>query len=226
MPIDQQTPGLPAVIRAALDARMMDVHTGIPGRIETYDASKLQASVQIEVRQARYDENGDRVPDRLPVVCNVPVIFSGGGGSRLTFPVKRGDQCWLMFSEASLDRWGERGGDVDPVYDRRHHIASAVCLVGLSDFGHARAAHATATVLEGDDVRIGDANAALLALKSDVENLRAYVYAQFQATLGHTHTVSGAATVAITAVAFNPPVGAPPTVLPNSVVGTTKAKGT
>lgn len=224
MPIDQQSPGLPAVLRAALDARMVDVHTGIPGHVETYDASKLRASVQIEVRQARYDEAGERVPDRLPVVCNVPVLFVGGGGSRLTFPVKRGDQCWLMFCEASLDRWGERGGDVDPEFDRRHHISSAVCLVGLSDFGHAKAAHATATVLEGDDVRIGDDSGGALATKADIDALRQYIDDQFGGLAGHTHTVDVTHAVTLKTTPAAAP-GGDTSGVPHAA-GTTKTKAT
>lgn len=199
MPINQQTPGLPAVIRAAIDARMVEVHTHLVGHIESYDPAKCRATVQLELRQAHYAEDGARVPAQVPPLVNVPVMFAGGGGSRLTFPVKRGDQCWVEFCEASLDRWDERGGDVDPADDRRHHLSDAVCWVGITDKSRAKPAHATAAVLEGADVRLGDsATAALLALKSDVQALTTYLRKQFDGTLGHVHATPSGPTTTIT----------------------------
>lgn len=135
--LNQQSPSLGAVIAEAIEARLVDVHTHLPGRVESYDAVTQRCSVQIDLRQARLIEDGSRVADRLPVVNNVPVAFGRGGGFRTTYPLKRGDGVWLSICEGSLDLWKPRGGDIDPVDDRRFHLSDAIAIVGIADFGHA-----------------------------------------------------------------------------------------
>ena len=161
------TPDLATVLRAAIAAKLKSVRVGLPGRIESYDPGTLTCSAQPLVLEGYLDETGQRQTERLPVVNGVPVVFVGGGGARLTFPVRAGDTCWLMFASSSLDRWVALGGEVDPADDRRHHHSDAVAIVGLSDAASARAAHASATVLEGTDIRLGDPAAVDAALRGD-----------------------------------------------------------
>jgi hypothetical protein len=137
VPIDQEIPSLGAVIAAAFEARLVDVHTHLPGRIESYDAATQRASVQVELRQARYEPDGARVADRQPVIPDVPVLMSGAGEFRTTYPLQRGDQVWLEFSEGALTLWKPRGGDVDPVDDRRMDLSDAVAVVGLRSANNA-----------------------------------------------------------------------------------------
>lgn len=148
---NQQTLSLGALIAAAIDARLVDVHTHLPATIETYDAATQSCSVQVELRAAFFDELGDRVPARLPVINNVPVAFARGGGFRTTYPLKRGDRVWLEFCEASLDRWKPRGGDTDPGVDRRFNLSDAVAVTGVADFGHPLASAPTDRMSIGSD---------------------------------------------------------------------------
>lgn len=131
--LDQQAPSLGAVIAAAIDARLVNVHTHLPARIESYNAATQRCSVQIELRQGRFLEDGSRVADRIPVISDVLVKFEGGGGYRTTYPLQRGDQVWLEFSEASLALWKPRGGDIDPADDRRMQLSDALAVTGLRD---------------------------------------------------------------------------------------------
>mgnify|MGYP001598570249 CR=1 FL=1 len=131
--LDQQAPSLGAVIAAAIDARLVNVHTHLPARIESYDAAQQRCSVQVELRQGFFGETGERTGLKLPVIPDVPVKFEGGGGFRSTYPLQRGDQVWLEISEASLALWKPRGGDVDPIDDRRMHLSDAIAVTGLRD---------------------------------------------------------------------------------------------
>jgi hypothetical protein len=170
--MSNQTPSPDTVIRRAIAAALKYVRVALPGKILEYDRTRLEATVQPLIQERVPTEDGSRAVDRMPAIAHVPVYFVGGGGSRLTFPVKAGDTCEIIFQSSSIDLWLALGGEVDPLDDHHHHITDAVAYVGLSDFAHARPAHATATVLEGDDVRIGDDTAALLALKSDLATLK------------------------------------------------------
>ncbi len=134
--LNQQSPSLGAIIAEAIEARLIDVHTHLPGRIESYDATTQKCSVQIDLRQARFLEDGSRVADKLPVLNNVPVAFGRGGGFRTTYPLRRGDVVWVGFCEGSLDRWKQRGGDIDPSDDRRCDLSDGVVIAGIADFGH------------------------------------------------------------------------------------------
>ncbi len=170
--MSNQSPRLDTVMRRAIQSAVRGMRVSLPGRIEAYDAATGQASVQPLVQDGVVGETGVRLPERLPVVTNVPCVMMGGGGSRLTFPIVAGDECVLLFASSAIDRWLSLGGEVDPRDDRHHHITDAFAIVGISSEPQAVAAHATATVLEGDDIRLGDESAELLALKSDLTTLK------------------------------------------------------
>lgn len=123
---------LPEVIRKALEVFSADLHVGIPARIEKFDASTGLADVKPLVK----DVDPDGVSRSVPVVTNVPVHFPGAGGFRMTFPVKPGDPCFLLFSDRSLDVWLSKGGEVDPVDPRRHALSDAVAILGITDAIH------------------------------------------------------------------------------------------
>jgi hypothetical protein len=132
-----QTIELADLLLAAMDARMAMLFTSMPGRILSYHQDRQAANVQPTVRSSYVSEIGVRIPDPLPMIPSVPVVFLGGGSFRTTYPVAAGDTCLLLFANCSLDRWlAQGGGDVDPGDDRRHYISDAIALVGLRDFRH------------------------------------------------------------------------------------------
>lgn len=169
--MSNSSPSPETVIRRAIRVALRQVRVALPGRVESYDAKTCQADVQPLIMEAQPQPDGSLKTALLPVVPHVPVLFVGGGGSRLTFPVKAGDTCMLVFSSSSLDRWLALGGEVDPQDDRHHHLTDAIAIVGLDDFASVKPAHATATVLEGDDVRIGDDTGTAAALHSELNDL-------------------------------------------------------
>lgn len=166
-----QTPSPETVLKRVIARMLREASTAEPGVIESYDRTTCTVDVQPLLMRVTRGETGDRVVKRAPMVNNCPVLFFGGGGSRLTFPVKRGDTCLLIVSTRSLDRWNALGGEVDPQDNRAHHITDSIALCGLSDSAHAKPAHATATVLEGDDIRLGDDTGGAAGLNSELAAL-------------------------------------------------------
>jgi hypothetical protein len=131
-----RTPTHAEVIRAAVDAALGGVHTAIPGRVTRYVASLQQADVKPLVSGSYLDEDGNRVAAELPVVPNCPVQFASGGGLAFTHPVTVGDYGLLVFSEASLDKWLARSGDVvDPEVDHRFSLSDGIFVPGVLPFG-------------------------------------------------------------------------------------------
>lgn len=144
-------PSYAQVIKAAINARMANVHTCIPGKVTRYDKAKQQADVLPLLKTSYMDEDETRVVISMPVITNVPVMFPGAGAYRVTFPVEKDEPVLLVFSEASLDAWLESGGEKDPGDDARFHLKDAIALVGLRDFAHAWSKAPTDAMTIGHD---------------------------------------------------------------------------
>ena len=131
------TPSTRELISGLVDYALADVHVAIPAIVETYDATRQAVSVQPAIRRAYDDEEGTRTVEQLPIITDVPVIFPGAAGYRMTMPIAQGDTVMLLFSEASMERWltvAGRQGEGDPVDDRRFDLSDAVAIPGLRTF--------------------------------------------------------------------------------------------
>lgn len=126
---------LASVINKGVENRLKDLHTAMPGIIETFDPVTQTASVQPAIMRIFSTDDGEKVittPAALPLLINVPVQYPRGGGFSLTFPVSPGDECLLVFSERALDSWHQFGGVQRPSQRRFHHLSDATAFVGLS----------------------------------------------------------------------------------------------
>lgn len=126
---------LPSVIKQGVLNALKELHTHIPGIIESFDKEKQTASVQPAIKRVFKTTDGvieTLEPIDLPKLINVPVIFSRGGGFSMTFPVKQGNECLIEFCERSIDIWHKDGGIQEPGAKRFHSLSDAVCHVGLS----------------------------------------------------------------------------------------------
>jgi hypothetical protein len=199
--VGDRAPSLAQVLGSAMAAGLAERRTATVGRIVRYDAAKQQADVQPLIRQAYLDEAEGRQVEQLPVVPSVPVLCLGGGGYRLTFPIRAGatdgDTCLLVFADASLDKWlAGTGAEVDPEVDEPS-LADAVAIVGVRPFGAPLASHPTTEATIGKDdgpqihldsslITIGDlAGAQFIALANLVLSELQAIQAQLTA---HTHT--------------------------------------
>jgi hypothetical protein len=113
---------------AALDARVKDLHTCLPGIISKFDPDTQTAEVQPAIKRI-FTETG---AVHLPLCVDVPVCFPGGGDWFFTFPVKAGDECILIFSERCIDGWAIDGEISEPEDYRQHDLSDAVAIVGIN----------------------------------------------------------------------------------------------
>lgn len=116
------------VIRAALESRLLDVHTCLPGTVVTFDPIGQSVNVQPAVKRAIPTSDGETEHEDLPIIHNVPVAFPGGGGYVMRFPITIGDHVWLMFSEAAMARWRTTGQVSEPGDLRRHDLSYACAI--------------------------------------------------------------------------------------------------
>lgn len=109
---------LAELLRTALDSRLLDLHTAMPGTIVLYDSSTQTATVQPGIRRSL-----DDTLETLPSITNVPIAWPAGGGMGLKFPLSVGDSVMLVFSEASFSTWRTSGQVSDPSDESRHSLS-------------------------------------------------------------------------------------------------------
>lgn len=222
------------LLREVIESRLADVHTSIPGRIVSYDASTQTADVEIVVRRAERAESGAVVHEDYPVIQSVPVGWPHGGGYSLQFPLEAGDGVWLVFSEAATAQWratGERSnpGDLD-----RHDISYPIALPCARHDGQPLppGADALLTVPSGGSLSISTDGGApeaiprddhlqaeLQRIQSDLSTLKSAISAGFTA-VGEGGAASGNAAN----TAFQGASGAVPSTPGNTASDTLRAE--
>lgn len=128
---------LTEALQTILRVQKQQVHTAIPGRIVDFDPKLQRAKVEVAIQQYAKVEGGfEKWP--APLLPSVPVLFPRGGGAFITWPLKRGDYCLVIFQERSIDQWCQRGGtQVDPIWRWEHDLSDAVCIPGFYPYPEA-----------------------------------------------------------------------------------------
>lgn len=106
------------------------LRVSMPGIIESFDPIACTCSVQPALKGQVADAMGSFKSEPLPVLVDVPVMFPRGGGCTITFPIKAGDECLVIFSDRCIDFWWQSGGVQEPVDQRQHDLSDAFAIVG------------------------------------------------------------------------------------------------
>jgi hypothetical protein len=114
--------------QAAMEGMMKDVHTCLPGIVQSFNPVNQTAEVQPAIQRV-FTERG---AVNLPLCVDVPVVFPGGGGFFFTFPISAGDECVLVFSERCMDGWAIDGAISEPEDYRSHDLSDAFAFVGVN----------------------------------------------------------------------------------------------
>ena len=122
------TPQLSELLRQALDAILSEIHTCLPGMIESYDKATGLAQVKPLLMKK---VAGEAAPREMGIISGVPVLQPRAGSAFVRLPVAAGSLCLLVFSERSLDAWLSRGGVVDPELNAKFHLNDAIAIPGL-----------------------------------------------------------------------------------------------
>lgn len=152
----------PPSINALLDVLSRDIMKSINcarvGKIIDYDpgvASVRPPTATVQIAQQMVTSiafDGTRTYADYPPLPLVPVIFLGGGNYSITWPIKAGDECLLIFHDRELDNWFTNGAGLPPTTGRLHDIADALCIVGLRSGPRALGGVSTTSVqIRSDD---------------------------------------------------------------------------
>ncbi|MEN4198921.1 Gp138 family membrane-puncturing spike protein [Serratia marcescens] len=129
--IPSQVGGEQNMATALTDDIMSNLRVALPGIIQSFDPETVTCVVQPAVKGYEADDAGKKASLSLPLLVDVPVIFQRGGSVTLTFPVKAGDECLLVFADRCIDFWWQNGGVQEPVDNRMHDLSDAIAFVGM-----------------------------------------------------------------------------------------------
>lgn len=104
---------------------MMEMNCHQVGEIVSFDSGTQTAEVQIKMLKM---QNG--IIKDFPILIDCPCVVLGGGEGRLTFPIKQGDSCLVLFNDRDIDNWYAGGQKMLPRTERKHSYSDAIVLVG------------------------------------------------------------------------------------------------
>ena len=126
----ERNSSLDGTIQTALLSSRSELWTALPGIVQSFDASAVTAVVQPAIMGMNARADGSGKPVKLPLLLDCPVVFPRGGGCTLTFPVKAGDECLVVFSARCIDAWWQSGGIQLPMELRMHDLSDGFVMVG------------------------------------------------------------------------------------------------
>lgn len=196
------SPSLVDVIKDAIDSRLLEVHTGFPATVDSYNAGAGTVDVTPCISRVLRDEDDERIVERMPRMLSVPVLFPGAGGYSITFPIAQGDTVMVMVGEFPLGEW-LANENTDPQDERRHSLAGAIAYPCIRPTSKASANATTdKIVIAGGPVYLGTKNAAEAIPKGNtldnyLSQIDIWLTALFSAYNAHTHSSFGSALVPI-----------------------------
>lgn len=106
----------PLMIKTGIETAIKNLHTCMPGIVEEFDPVTQFAKVNPAIKRIKQD--GSEI--EIPLIINAPVYFMRAGTFSITHPIEKGDECWIHFSERSLDAW-KKFGEIRRPADVRFH---------------------------------------------------------------------------------------------------------
>ncbi|NMZ76621.1 translation initiation factor IF-2 [Pseudomonas nitroreducens] len=120
-----------SVVRLTIEAARSRTWTALPGIIESFDPAAMTCVVQLAIQGQIRDRNGALALVDRPLLTDCPVQFPAGGGCTLTFPVKPGDECLVVFASRCIDSWWQSGGIQAQAEPRMHDLSDGFALLGF-----------------------------------------------------------------------------------------------
>ena len=164
-----QIPTLAQLLKQAIDHRLMDVHTAMIAKVESYDAKKQLVDVVPTLKRRLQNLDAGWVSERLPMLCDIPVSFPRAGGYFISFPIQPGDFVQLIFNEVDIEEW-LLGTEPATACSQRFTLQGAIAIPGIFPQSKALLDADKANLvlgkeqglqihIDGEKIRLGSANA-------------------------------------------------------------------
>ncbi len=120
------SPELALVLQEAIDSALIDVHTGLPGVVQSYNDTTKTCEIEIQTKRMLEKQDGTYASEELPILVNVPISNAGSSEYVTAYALSPGDTGMVMFSETSLDQWRTKGELTSPSDIERHGLSGGV----------------------------------------------------------------------------------------------------
>jgi hypothetical protein len=123
---------LTLLFQAALDGQQAGIWTALPGQYIGAGSKIGTANVQPTVQGRFLNQDGETWGpwQNLPPCQDCPIVFPGGGGAHLTFPLRSGDEGLIVFASRCIDNWWLQGGPQPPAMIRMHDLSDGFFIPG------------------------------------------------------------------------------------------------
>lgn len=118
-------------LQQLMDSVSTNLRVATIGIIESYDPDTMTVSVQPVGEEAFRTPDGKTESSKLPLLKDVPVVFPRGGDFTMTFPIRKDDECLVVFGDRCFDAWFQSGGTQPQVESRMHDLSDAIAIVGV-----------------------------------------------------------------------------------------------
>ncbi|NFI47873.1 hypothetical protein FDA77_18805 [Clostridium botulinum] len=106
-----------------------NLRVACPGIIQSFDPESQTVTVQLALREHIY--NGyDKQWVKLPLLLDVPIIIPRASNYVLTMPIKKDDECLVIFADMCIDAWYSYGGIQNQIEKRRHDLSDGFAILG------------------------------------------------------------------------------------------------
>lgn len=119
----ERSPDLLQIIENAIQGALANLWGALPCEVESYDADAVTITAQPTIKIPVRMPDGSVNTITLPLLMDVPVMFQCAGGFTITHPIKKGDECFVVFSSRNIDLWWQQGGVQDPFDTRKHDLS-------------------------------------------------------------------------------------------------------
>ena len=174
--------------QALLKSWQSNIFTALPGIYEAAGKGNQTANVQASVKAKVLGQDGNWSDMTLPMCINCPVVYPGGGGFQMTFPLSKGDEGLIVFAQRCIDAWWERGGVQSQAEMRMHDISDGFFIPAMLSQSKAPATAASTSTVQ---LRSSDGATYIEVAAGNLVN----VHASAGTTITGPVTITGALTL-------------------------------
>lgn len=110
----------------------MKLNTCIPAVIDEFDPATQRVSATPAIMGKYIDPDMNVTYIQCPKITNIPLAITKGSGLKITYPVKQGENCTLIFSQRSIDNFLIEGGIQRP-YDTEEPDKTTLRCMDMTD---------------------------------------------------------------------------------------------
>ena len=109
-----------------------DLRVSSPAIVQSVDFEKQTLTAKLAIRERFLNSQSKQYEFvEIPELLDVPFFMLFGSDYSITFPIKEGDECLIVFADSCIDAWWQNGDIQNPMRRRRHSLSDSFALVGF-----------------------------------------------------------------------------------------------